>query len=151
MNSVLIPPYVQRNMVMAAAQVRAGELHWFDQQLQEMDPLLSLVRADERSSHPDLVPGYWHIQRRNPIGLHTYIAITGPDGEFAEPHSGIIEQLRKDDLQRDGAWDEFEARLDREEESYRRKVLDQRAAMKDEFLGRYKSKTTPSILVPRAL
>lgn len=145
MSTVLLPPYVQRNMVHAAAQVRAGELEWFDAQLKELDPNLTLVRAAEHSTSPDLVPGYWHIHRRNVIGLDTYIAITGPDGEFAEPNSGIIEQLRKDDLQRAGAWEEFEARLDREEESYRRKVLDQRAEMKDEFAGRYKAKANPGV------
>lgn len=147
MTSVLLPDWVHRNQVQARAQVRAGELNWFDAQLKEMDPHLSLVKASDTANNGLMVPGYWHVHRRNPIGIDTYIAITGPDGEFAEPHSGVIEQLRKDDLQRPGAWEAFEDRLDREEAEYRRKILDQRAELKDEFTGRYKAKANPGVRI----
>lgn len=134
--SLILPPAFQNEQRRAMLHERHEALRWFDQALKDFDPLLDLVKASENSDDPDLVPGYWHVRRRNAIGFDTYLAITGPDGEFAEPNSGIIEQLRRDDLQRPGAWDELMDRLDREEAAYRRKVLDERSQIREELAER---------------
>lgn len=146
MSGIVLPPVVEWNEQRAKLAERHGALRWFDDALKEFDPLMELVRAPEGSTDPDLIPGYWHIRRRNPIGLHTYIAITGPEGEFTEPHSGVIEQLRKMDLQRKGAWEELMQKLDDEEAASRRKVQETRDDLKEEFADRYKAYANPGVL-----
>lgn len=145
MSNVILPATAQWNAARERMTARHAELQWFDDQLKEFDPLLSLVRAAPHAEDPDLVPGYWHIKRSNAIGMDTYLVLKGPNGEFSEPHSGFIEQLRKEDLQRAGAWEELMARLEREETASARAQQEAREDMKVEFAERYKVHANPGV------
>lgn len=129
----------------ARLTARHQQLRWFDAQLKEIDPYLELVKASENVVDRDLIPGYWHIRRLNPMGLDTYLPITGPAGEFMEPHSGVLEQLRGGDLQRPGAWERLLAKHDEEERQRQKRIADQRADFKEEFALRYKAKANPGV------
>lgn len=78
----------------------------FASALVEIDPRLELWKASDRMPEPihGAIPGYWHVVRRNdPPVPDTYMAITtnglGVDGGFREPDSGILESLRRNDMQ----------------------------------------------------
>lgn len=70
--------------------------------LKELDPLLRLGRAKGLAHAPGfpVMPGFWHWVRENESTAPTITPITGPDGEsFREPSSGVLEDLRRSDLQ----------------------------------------------------
>lgn len=138
MSRLILPPIVDYNERRARLAERHEALKWFDRELKELDPYLELIKASESSDEPDLIPGYWHIRRQNPVGIQTYIAITGPAGEFMEPHSGVIEDLRRMDLQRPGAWEEFHRNLSEKESAASRAAEEQREEFREEFMERYR-------------
>lgn len=67
--------------------------------LRQFDPRLDLVHVSDRvPPGQGLVPGCWHVRRHNDMpASDSYIPITGPRGEYVEPHFGVLEELRKRD------------------------------------------------------
>lgn len=126
---------------------RHQHLQWFDHELKMIDWRLSLVRAHDGAVDRDLIPGYWHVKRDNSQhGMaDTYMPIMGPNGEFMEPHAGVLQRLRERDMQRPGAWEEEIARIEREENERKGRLADQRAEFKEEFMYRYKAKESPGV------
>lgn len=86
--------------------------HW-NLELRKLDPHIKLGRAKPMAYAPGLPvkPGYYHFLRDNPGAPPTVAAITGPNDEFIEPDSSLLERLKANDLQRPGAMRE---RLERE-------------------------------------
>lgn len=140
-----MPATAQWNAQRERMTHRHSELREFDRELKDLDPLLSLVRAAPHAEDPDLIPGFWHVKRENPIGMDTYLALKSADGGFSEPHSGFIEQLRRQDLQRDGAWDELMKRLTAEEDNRLKAQQETREELKQEFAERYKAHADPGV------
>lgn len=70
--------------------------------LRQYDERLSLVWVkDNAPADRSLVPGRWHVHRRNdPPAPDSYMPITGPSGEYREPHHGILNELAERDLWR---------------------------------------------------
>lgn len=84
-------------------------LREFTADLKRMDPDLELIFVEPDASAPGLVPGRYHVLKTDRFnGPPTLIPITGPNGEFAEPDSGLFDYLRRCDL-----WNN-RARADRE-------------------------------------
>lgn len=100
-------------------------LRHFDAELQRLDPYLSLVKASENANQPGLIPGFWHVQRKNPETMPTYIPLMGEKGEFQEPAFYHLEMLRKADLQRPGAFEEFQRRQDERMRAVERQKAEQ--------------------------
>ena len=98
---------------------RHGFLVWFDRELKAIDPRLSLVKASENPDQSAVVPSAWHIRRDNEATMPTYIPILTQDGLPREPVNNDLEQLKKADMQRPGAFDEFCRKQEQ-------KLLDQR-------------------------
>lgn len=61
-----------------------------------LDPELSLVLAGDRAQ-PPLVPGRWHVRRRNQGAPDSYMPVTGPEGEYREPDEQMLVELRRRD------------------------------------------------------
>jgi hypothetical protein len=71
--------------------------------LRDLDPNLDLVWVKEKAPAIDgLVPGRWHIRRRNQGAPDTYMPVVTADGGYMEPHAGLIEQLKQRDMWRVG-------------------------------------------------
>jgi hypothetical protein len=87
---------MQREQVLSSAD--PAQIKYWNKRLQELDPHLALAFAGERATGPGIVPGRWHIRRRNPQGADTYWAITTPDGGFREMSSAVLEQFQAGDL-----------------------------------------------------
>lgn len=154
MGQVILPEIVQSNAALEQSletlqrkRDRAGWLAHFDSALKGIDPKLSLVKARETIAlERGLVPGLWHVRRENGADLpDSYLPISGPTGEFMEPHEGVLNQLRERDLQRPGRMEELRKSWDEEDLARKRKKLLFKDEMNDEFATRYKVLTSPGV------
>jgi hypothetical protein len=100
--SLILPPKVQFDLEREAwAEQQEEWAKKFSKELQGLDRRLSLVWIkDSAPEYGGLVPGRWHVRRKNDRGPDSYMAITGPDGEYMEPTSRIFDQLQQADLWR---------------------------------------------------
>lgn len=109
--------------------------------LRELDPNLDLVWVKEKAMlMPGLVPGRWHVQRKNPGAPDSYFPITKEDGGYMEPHAGVVEQLRQDDLSRVGDVGQFlRDRRDREQKVSEKKKALSKEQRKDHMAEDYRA------------
>jgi hypothetical protein len=147
MSRIILPPIALYNAEREKLTERHHHLKRFDVELKAIDWRLSLVKAAPGAVDRDLIPGYWHIKRDNSQqGVpDTYMPVKGPQGEFMEPHDGVLNLLRERDMGRPGAWEEMVRRMDREEEERQRRLAAGRADFREEFADRYKAKANPGV------
>lgn len=108
-----------------------------ERELRRLDPYLRVVFIGERAPTgvPGVHPGRWHIQRKNPDAPDTYLSLLGPGGSYREPDSSLIEEMKRQDLWKEGAMErlmktraeEIERRR-RDEELRREQNIDEAAA-----------------------
>ena len=126
---LILPDSVRMSMELEDQLELLGDRHdWlkhFDRELRALDPYLSLVKASESATEPGLIPGYWHVKRANPTEMDSYYPLRGDEGEFVEPGSEHLELMRKNDLQRPGAFQEFQARHKAVEDEMKARKADQ--------------------------
>jgi hypothetical protein len=141
--SLILPETVKANLelercleAVSRAHAHGDFLLWFDRELKNLDSRLSLVKASERAE-PPLVAGYWHVKRENEQAVDSYMPIAGADGEFVEPHSGVLRDLEASDLQRPGV---LEALTERQQRSVR-----DRSDLKQEFAERIEQASKTSV------
>src|SRR5688572_18024936 len=113
--------------------------------LYQIDPDLRLVRAKENADHPGLTPGLYDVLRRNPLGAPTLCSVSGPNGEFNDPDSSLLDALRRMDLwngraQRDQARANEE--LDRQKARQKEREREER---QDEIAERWKAASNPGV------
>lgn len=71
----------------------------FNKDLRDMDPYLEMVFFPEGLPLPaGAVPGRYHLTYRAPAAPATLISLTGPNGEFIEPTSGVFKKLAQGDM-----------------------------------------------------
>lgn len=146
MTDLYLPATAKYNMERERLTERHEALQWFDRQLKELDPHLELVKASEHVGAPGIEPGFWHVRRTDPVTRwQQYMPLRAHDGRFSEPHSGHLERLRANDLQRPGAFDELKRKWDREDEDRAKELAWTRGEYKQEFLERYKNLSSPSV------
>lgn len=101
--SLLLPEHVAEDIERAQQVDRElGAAEWLDRELRAKDPQLCLCRAHDNADDERLVPGYWHVKRRNDGIPDFYMPITGPNGEYREPDARVLEELDRRDLWRGG-------------------------------------------------
>lgn len=116
-----------------------------DRALKAEDPYLSLVFVNEKADAPGLHPGRWHIKRENPETMDVYLPIIADNGAYVEPSMDIIDKLRSNDLWReDVARAVRKAQVDKREAGERAR-LEADLEKRDEFAGRVKAMSNPSI------
>lgn len=119
--------------------------------LGEIDERLMLVKADENSHHPALKAGYYHVIRDNGHAPPSVIVHEGPDGEFLEPNSSLLERLRAGDMWSDRSLKELERKkrkLQRAAEKRREREKEDRI---EEVLDRAKAAWNPGVRIPKAI
>jgi len=124
---------------------RVSWLTYFESELKAIDGQLSLVKAVENATEPGLTPGYWHVKRDNPAMVPTYLPIQGPLGEFVEPHSGILEDLRRMDLQRSGALEEIARAQNRKAADERKRRENAKLERVEALAGHMKAIDSPGV------
>jgi len=92
-----------------------------ERELRDVDPFLEViyVEGDVVNLPPSergvgVVPGRWHVVRRNPKGPDAYFPIMGPNGEYRDPESAVAEGMKRADLWRNGALLELRQRQERD-------------------------------------
>lgn len=152
MSGLILPDVVLHNLELERSlehlrrvRERGDALTSLDRALRDLDPMLSLVKARDRVESGWMRPGYWYVRRCNAPFPDSYLVIEGPDGEFVEPHSGILEELRRLDTRRAGWFDDHRRAKDRErrdrDERRRRMAEDRRV----EIAERVKAIDSPGV------
>lgn len=113
--------------------------------LRDIDPYLDLVYVtkppgEELGPPPGLEWNRWHVRRTVPgQSFPMFLPITGPNGEFMEPHSGVLDRLKEQDMWSGDGQKRFRER--RLEEARRREKAAEasRAEIREETQQRLKS------------
>jgi hypothetical protein len=130
------------------AQERASHLRWLEQEMQQLDRRLELVKAkDTVSVDSDLKAGYWHLRFRCEDGAPDPVIVWQfPTGEFREPDSGILDFLRSRDLWNRDVFEHAKKHQEREEAGRLRALEDSRDERVAEMATRIKSIDSPGVL-----
>lgn len=107
--SLWVPPKVERELQEKTLEHKAelksmfrfdgGILDVWNAELKKVDPYLRLAQAREKAHAPGVKPGYYHLWRDNPGAPPWVEPLTGPQGDFVEPNSAMLNVLRASDLQ----------------------------------------------------
>jgi hypothetical protein len=114
MPEIFIPPKVAAEIqaesrlhqkeVMDSLETQSKIEYW-DRVLREIDPNLHLLKAkDWVRTGVSLRPCYWHLIRDNSDkgAPPTVMILEGENGEYIEPNSGMLDKLKRNDMQRPG-------------------------------------------------
>lgn len=108
MTSVALPPWVAANLRRDRLVEETLEaIPYWNRLLRDLDERLSLVwvndrltRVEARRIAPEMVPGRWHVRRRNDGAKDSYMPVTTPDGGYRPMGNDILDELRSKDLWR---------------------------------------------------
>jgi hypothetical protein len=113
--------------------------------LYQIDPQLRMVRAQESACAPGIVPGYYHVLRKNDIGPPTPIPLAGHDNEFLEPGSWVLEMLQRSDMWSNSAQRERDRVAQELERQRRRAQENEKEERRDEISERWKAASNPGV------
>jgi hypothetical protein len=149
--TVLVPGWVARNLRVEQMLSSASDsnIAYWNRRLQEIDPALALAFAGENACGPGLVPGRWHVRRRNPMGPDTYWPIQTPDGEFREMDSGVLAEFVAADLWNTQVLRDREKSVMRAARSAERDKDNHKEGRVGELALAIKAQTNPSTLISR--
>lgn len=159
MSALWLPPGAQRDsevaretrLIQAQVERVARSLEHWNRELATIDPYLSVVLAKPETTVDGLRGGYYHLVRQQP-GSPAYIKpIEGPNGEWRDLDSSILDIALEDDL-----WNDRTQRMRREQnekrEAARQRERDRNAqARAAEFNERWHARNTVSIQVPKGV
>lgn len=150
-----VPPVAQRELVERRMEYQANMIHMlqmkhtmdeFNKQLQEIDPYLQLVKAEETvAAGNPLKPGYWHVVRHNPGAPPSVMTIEGENGEYIEPTSRVFELLQKNDMWNSNSLKEENRKRRALQEAENRQRERDREARQEEMLERYLAATRTQV------
>lgn len=154
MSQILLPESVIENMRVERSLHFAsdGYVKDFNRRLKEIDPHLSLAFAGDRAEGSGIQPGRWHIQRKNPQRPDiptTFWTIStngiGNPGGFRDPDQGVIDELHRNDLWKNGGVEKLKRAREERERREARERANQREARRDELAVNIKAVTNPGI------
>lgn len=152
MSSLILPDVVLHNLELERSmdrverlRQRGHDLQSIERDLQDIDPMLSLVRAREQVENPEMRPGFWHVRRCNAPFPDSYITIEGPDGQFVEPHSGVVEWFRREDTRRQGYFDDLRKAKERGKREQAIRRAEFHADQRVELAERIKAYANPGV------
>ena len=133
MGQLWVPPTATRKQVEQRSAYTAsvesmvhrfqGVMNHLNPLLKEVDPHLELIFVPPNAdrSVPGIVPGRYMVLRHNPGAPPSLMVVEGPNGEFIEPGSRLIDEMRSKDM-----WSP-EAERDRKQRKARREYEQQKA------------------------
>lgn len=161
MGSLWVPPKVDRKLKEESNAYTAsvesmvdrfrGILSEYTARLKEIDPHLELIFARPNAAAAGLVPGRYHVMRHNPGAPPSLMVVEGPNGEFIEPGSRLLDEVRAKDMwSPEAVRDRERARARRE---YEREMERQRETelRQQELLERWRAATQTSISMHRTV
>ena len=148
MSGLVLPTWVAANAERDKFAQQSAEWQHMDRQLKELDPQLSLVYVPERvpvTAAPGILPGRWHVKRASEGELDLYIPICGAQGEYRDPDSGIVEELRRRDLWKREVWDEMRTKNKRDEAAREREQATKDEERAEDFALAVKAHANPGV------
>jgi hypothetical protein len=113
--------------------------------LYQIDSDLRMVRAKENVALPGLKPGFYHVIRPNPVGPPFIHPVESDEGEFREPGSWLLDELRASDQWNPSVGRARERKmqeLDRQKQRAREREREERL---DEVNERWKAASNPGV------
>jgi hypothetical protein len=162
MGQLWVPPSAtrkqveQRNAYTASVESMVhrfqGVMNHLNPLLKEVDPHLELifVPPNADTSVPGIVPGRYMVMRHNPGAPPSLMVVEGPDGEFIEPGTRLVDEMRAKDM-----WSP-EAERDRKQRRARREYEKQKEqereteARRQEIQERWASATRAFVSMDRS-
>lgn len=103
-----------------------------EEELQKIDANLEVDFVDPKVANLPLkdreigvIPGRWHVIRRNPGGVDAWFPICGANKEYRDPELAVVDEMKRMDLWRPGALKELrDKQLAEDKASQRRQDLD---------------------------
>ena len=118
--------------------------------LKEIDPALELVRAPENATHAALKPGYWHVIRHDSGEMPPGVVVhEGPNGEYLDPDSSLLERLRAGDMWSNRSMKAVSDRDRKAQAAAERAREREREERIDEVMDRAKAAWNPGTLIPK--
>lgn len=120
--------------------------------LKDIDSALELIKAPENAHHPALRPGYWHVIRHSGGEVPPAVLVhEGPEGEYMEPDSSLLERLRKGDM-----WSNRSLKAETERNRKAQRAAEKQRELEreervEELLDRARYHNVPKISVPKAI
>lgn len=159
MSRLWVPPKVDRELqqktqehtaqVMAMVDRFRGILSYWTRELKQKDPDLEMIFAPPTATAAGLIPGRYHVMKHIPGAPPALLPITGPDGEFVEPTSQIMEKLAENDLQNIQAVDARRRAMEAEERARERDRERDAELRREELVERWKAATQTRVSMNR--
>lgn len=124
---------------------------WLGRELRALDPALSCVWVKENvpehvAERHGMVPGRWHVRRENqPPAEPSYKPIVGPLNEYREPDSGVLEELRRQDMWNPEVAARYFGETKRKEAERERDAARVREARREDIALNVKAKLNPGV------
>lgn len=153
--SLWMPPRVQRELAQERSEYEAliailtecdDVPDLLNRRVSEIDPNLAVVKA--KPTVPwgvPLKPGYFHLVRRNETAPVSVTVIEGPDGEYIEPGSKMLDLIRSRDLWNPQVRADLAAAEEERKRAAQRELERDREEINEEVLERFKAGTQASV------
>lgn len=82
---------------LAAGQALSRAVKAFDERC-DVVFISDRVRPGEVPAMGEIIPGRWHVRRRNDGAADSYIPVTTEDGGYRDPDWGILRELQERDM-----------------------------------------------------
>lgn len=125
--------------------------HW-NAELRLVDPNLRLMQASEHADVMGVLPGFYHLVRLRDTDRNDMLMVQplrGPNDEFIEPSSQMLEALRACDLQNEQVRRERDAATLREEAARLRAIAREEECRRDEGVERFLAASRTQVLMSR--
>lgn len=144
-SGVQVPEHVAFQMLVEREAEDRRKGHWLEGELRQLDDQLRVRFFGSDHGVPWIKPGRWHVIRVNPDGAPPTAMPIEQDGNYCEPHSGILEELRKRDSWklRGSLVEHVRAHQAKQAEAERRAADEERAQMREDFATHAKINLSP--------
>jgi len=134
-SGVAVPEHLAFQMLVEREAEDRRKGHWLEGELRQLDDRLRVRVFGSDHGVPWIKAGRWHVIRLNPDGAPPTAMPIERDGDYCEPHSGVLEELRKRDSWklRGSLVEHVRAHQAKEAERKRREQDDMREEMKKDF------------------
>lgn len=124
---------------------KQGLVEEWDKVLSGIDPHLSIFFAPEWANVAGVTPGRYHVLWNAPGVVPTVLPVTGPNGEFVEPGSSMLDLLHRSEM-----WNATAGRERARKErllaaAKERASLREREDLREEFRDRAKARFNPGV------
>lgn len=144
-SGVDVPEHVAFQMLVEREAEDRRKAHWLEGELRQMDDQMRVRFFESNCGVPWIKPGRWHVIRLNPDGAPPTAMPIEQDGNYCEPHSGVLEGLRRRDSWklRGTLYEHVQAHREKQREAERKALVEERAQMREDFITHSKINLSP--------